>query len=85
MYYTYVLKSEKDNKLYIGYTSNIENRILLHQGGQVDSTKNRLPVKLIYYEAFLSKKDAQNEEKYLKSGGNAHNGLILRLSESLKL
>ena len=77
MYYTYILKSEKDDKLYIGYTSNLKLRILQHKNGQVDSTKHRLPVKLIYYEAFLSEKDAQNEEKYYKSGGNAHNNLKL--------
>jgi len=48
-YYTYVLKSEKDGKLYTGYTKNLKQRFELHQKGRVSSTKNRRPLKLVYY------------------------------------
>ena len=55
IYYTYVLKSSKDNKLYIGHTNNLKKRLVEHNKGVVDSTKSRRPLKLIYYEACLVK------------------------------
>ena len=63
MYYVYVLLSLKDHKLYIVFTRNLEKRIKLHQTGQVTATKGRLPVKLIFYEAYLAKEDALLREK----------------------
>ena len=66
-YYTYILKSEKDLKYYVGYTSNLKLRFEQHTKGLVESTKNRRPLKLIYYEACLSREDAQRREKYLKT------------------
>jgi putative endonuclease len=67
-YYTYVLVSLKDNKLYIGYTDDIKDRLKMHNNGNVKATKNRLPFKLIYFEACLDKKKAIKREKYLKTG-----------------
>ena len=68
MYYVYILKSEKDNGLYIGYSNNLKRRFVEHNKGMSLSTKNRVPFKLIYYEAFSNSTDARNREKYLKSG-----------------
>ena len=48
MYYVYVLQSEKDRKIYVGFTKNLEERLKLHNNGKVKSTKNRLPLKLVY-------------------------------------
>ena len=67
MYYTYILLSEADGQLYAGYTKNLEERFELHCKGQVESTKNRRPLKLIYYEACISQKDALKREKYFKT------------------
>ena len=67
MYYVYVLLSEKDNMFYTGYTSNLENRIEEHLKGKVNSTRYRLPIKLVYYECSISQDDALHREKYLKS------------------
>jgi len=67
MYYIYVLQSEKDENFYVGYTSNLKKRLKLHNEGRVKSTKERRPIKLIYYEACLEQKDALKREKYLKS------------------
>jgi len=67
MYYVYVLKSIKDKQNYVGYTKNLKFRFEQHQNGLVDSTKNRRPLKLIYYEACISQKDAIRREKYLKT------------------
>ena len=85
MFYTYVLKSEKDKRLYIGYTSDLKKRFFQHSNGEVTATKNRRPLKLIYYQAFLSEIDARREEKYLKSGGTASNNLKLKLKDSLNI
>ncbi|KKP79478.1 MAG: excinuclease ABC subunit C [Candidatus Moranbacteria bacterium RIFOXYA12_FULL_35_19] len=67
MYYTYILRSEKDNKNYVGYTKNLKLRFEEHQKGKVESTKNRRPLELIYYEACLNQQDATHREKYLKT------------------
>ena len=66
-YYTYVLKSGKDKKLYTGYTKNLKLRFEQHNKGLVKSTILRKPFKLIYYEACLSQQDATHREKYLKT------------------
>ena len=52
---------------YVGYTKDIENRMLYHNSGKVTSTKNRQPLILIYYELCLNQKDATHREKYLKT------------------
>ena len=67
MYYIYVLKLS-NNDLYIGYTTNLEKRLKYHQQGKSRFTKPHRPVKLVYYEAYLAKKDATKREYYLKSG-----------------
>ena len=68
MFFTYVMLSERDNKLYIGFTNDLEKRVEEHHKGVVASTANRRPLKLIYYEACLSAKDAIKREKYFKTG-----------------
>jgi putative endonuclease len=66
-YYIYVLQSERDKHFYTGYTDNINRRLKEHQEGKVQSTKNRRPLKLIYWEGCLNQQDATRREKYLKS------------------
>ena len=66
-YYVYILQSLKDNKFYAGYTENLRLRFEEHRKGHVISTKNRRPLKLIYSEACLNKKDAMHREKYFKT------------------
>ncbi len=67
MYYVYVLQSEKDKNLYVGFINDIKTRLKLYSAGKVSSTKSRLPLKLIYYEACLNQDDATHREKYLKT------------------
>lgn len=67
-YYTYVLRSLKDGKLYIGFTENLEKRLSEHDLSRVASTKFRLPFKLVYYESCLDKVKALKREKYFKTG-----------------
>ena len=68
MYFVYILKSQKDESLYIGYSVNLKQRFKEHNRGKSTYTKNKTPFELIYYEVYKNKKDAKNREKYLKSG-----------------
>ena len=78
MFYVYVLKSLKDKRLYVGYTSDLKSRFLQHQAGKVASTKLRRPLRLLFYEAFCSQADARRE-RYLKtSKGKATLKQVLR-------
>lgn len=67
VYYVYVLQSKADNKFYTGYTKDLKLRFEQHQKGKVDSTKNRRPLKLVYFEGCLNQQDATRREKYLKT------------------
>lgn len=67
-FYVYILLSLKDNKLYTGFTTNLKNRLQQHAHGEVESTKDRRPLKLIHYEYFINKDDAKAREVFLKSG-----------------
>ena len=62
-YFVYVLRSQKDDKFYIGYTKNLKLRFEQHSKGLVESTKKRRPFKLVYYEASLNQQDATKREK----------------------
>ena len=66
-YYTYVLRSTIDKMFYTGYTTNLLNRIEEHNSGKVESTKDRRPLELVYWEGCLIQQDATKREKYLKT------------------
>jgi putative endonuclease len=67
MYYTYILLSEKDHERYAGSTNNLSRRLDEHNQGKVQSTKNRRPLKLIYFEEYQTEKEARCREKYFKT------------------
>jgi len=67
MHYVYLLKL-KDNSIYTGRSDDLKQRVVEHQKGKVNSTKYKLPVSLIYYEAYINKNDAVARELYLKTG-----------------
>ncbi|MAF59390.1 MAG: GIY-YIG nuclease family protein [Candidatus Pacebacteria bacterium] len=67
LFFVYVLQSSKDKKFYTGYTRDLKGRFEEHSKGRVSSTKDRRPLKLIYYEACISKEDALHRENYLKT------------------
>ena len=68
LFFVYVLFSLKDSKFYIGFTHNLEQRLREHSSGNVESTRSRRPLKLIYYEVFINEEDAKAREIFLKSG-----------------
>ncbi len=82
-YCVYILYSLKDNKLYIGYTTNIQRRFAEHQSGNSKSTAPRRPLKLIFCEYYLAKEDAVRREKYFKTTAGKKT-IKLMLRESLK-
>ncbi len=67
-HFVYVLKSDKDGRLYVGMTSDLNRRLEEHLNGKVFSTKGYRPWKLVLFEQCSSRADARNREKYLKSG-----------------
>ncbi len=67
MFYTYVLRSKKDKKYYIGQTANLKLRIERHNLGREKSTKYRVPFELVYYKVFDTRSEAMEYEKYLKT------------------
>jgi putative endonuclease len=67
MFYTYVLQSAKDQRFYVGFTKELKLRFEQHNKRFVESTQNRRPLNLIYYEACLSQSDALRREKYFKT------------------
>jgi putative endonuclease len=68
MHYVYIIKSQKTGELYKGSAEDLRKRMVNHNQGKVVATKHGVPWKLVYYEAFASKKDALREELFLKSG-----------------
>jgi putative endonuclease len=65
--YVYVLLSLKDKKFYTGITSDLRRRLEEHNTGKCFSTAPRRPFKIIYYEAYIYRQDAESREKYLKT------------------
>ena len=81
MYYVYILKSNRDNKLYIGYTTDLRKRLKEHNQGKVASTKSRRLLELVFYEAYKDSKDARRREIYLKTAnGKSTLRMMLRFS-----
>ena len=68
MHYVYVLRSARDGHLYTGYATDLRKRVAEHTAGKTRSTRNRRPLHVIYYEAYLLSSDAKARERFLKSG-----------------
>ncbi len=81
MYYVYVLKNKED-KYYIGYTIDVLKRLKKHNAGGSIWTRNRRPWQVVYTEKFMTKKEALQREKQVKSfkGGNKFKELISTVS-----
>jgi len=77
-YFVYILLSKKDNRYYIGETSDVAARLIFHNSGKQRSTKNRIPFVIILTEKFETRQEALRREKQIKSwkGGNAFKQLI---------
>jgi putative endonuclease len=80
----YVLKSKKDQSLYIGYTKDLERRLAEHNRGFCIATINLRPFHLAYYEAYSSETDARIREGRLKKFKNSYKELKKRISNSIQ-
>ena len=79
-YFVYILKSEKDGRLYKGISKDPMKRWKEHNSGKTMSTKGYRPWKLVFSERLQSRMEARNREKYFKSGrGRAYLRNILDL------
>ena len=78
MYYVYVLKNRFTKEFYYGYTNDVDRRLAEHNHMN-DQWK------LIYFEAYLSEKDARTRERHLKHYGQARSHLKNRISDSWKM
>ena len=67
MHYIYLLRLN-DGTIYTGRSDDLKHRIKEHIRGKVCSTRSKLPVTLLFYEAYINKRDAVNRELYLKTG-----------------
>jgi putative endonuclease len=84
MHYVYLLQNLTKKNIYIGSSSNLKNRLYYHNHNKVKSTKNKGNYRLIYYEAYLSKKDAIIRERNLKKQHRQKDFLLKNLANSLK-
>ncbi|WP_317127803.1 GIY-YIG nuclease family protein [Mucilaginibacter terrigena] len=67
MYYSYILKSLKDERYYYGSTNDVNKRLLKHNSGQVKSTKHRAPFVVHFVEEHLNRTLAFKRELFYKS------------------
>ena len=69
MFYTYVLRSKKNNRLYYGSTDDLKRRFSEHNNGIGGKyTRDNRPFELIYYEAYTLYSLAKQAERFYKSG-----------------
>ena len=69
MHYVYLLQSLKNpSKTYVGYTTDLKQRLERHNSGGSIHTQLDKPWKLVMYLAFSSEQKAKSFEKYIKVG-----------------
>ncbi len=83
MFYVYMLRSKKDDKLYLGSTNDLKRRFTEHNAGKVISTRLRKNLELIYYKSYNNEKQARIREHNLKLRSNALGQLKRILVNSL--
>ena len=83
MYWAYIIKSERYQQFYIGYTKNINQRLKSHNLGLSPYTKKYLPWKLVYIEGYANENDARDREIKLKQFGRVYTNLKKRIKRSL--
>ena len=84
MYHVYILQSlERKDKLYIGYTTDMKQRLASHNDRRSAYTARYTPWQLVYVESFRSKLDAQKRERRLKVFDNNWKQLLKRIASSL--
>jgi putative endonuclease len=70
MYLVYILHSEKCDRCYIGFCSDIDARLERHNSGYVKATRNCRPYTIKALKAFATELEARKEELRLKKQKN---------------
>ena len=84
MYYFYILQSQQNTEwFYKGITADLKKRLVRHKTGQVRSTASYVPLRLVYYEVYLSKAEAKRREWSVKYHGSVSVPLLKRIKRSL--
>ena len=78
MFYVYVLVKTRTERLYIGFSANLRQRVASHQ-------MKDAAWQLAYYEAYISEAEARKRERDLKQYGSAWGHLKRRIQSSLDL
>ena len=68
IFIVYAISSINRNYIYVGLTSNLDDRLKRHNKGYEKTTKPYAPFQLIYSEKCFSRQEARSREKYWKSG-----------------
>lgn len=85
MNYTYIVKCS-DKTFYTGWTNDLEKRIEMHNSGKgAKYTKARLPVELVYYEAFDTKEEAMSREWRIKRLSRSEKQKLIEAADLKKL
>ena len=85
MNYTNIVKCS-DETFYTGWTNDLEKRIEMHNSGKgAKYTKARLPVELVYYEAFDTKEEAMSREWHIKRLSRSEKQKLIEAADLKKL
>jgi len=84
IYFVYILKSDRDKSLYIGYTNDLKRRFVEHNTGKSRFTKHKTPYQFVYYESYASMSDAKHRESQLKKHAGAKTHLLKSIHNSLE-
>ena len=71
MFYVYFLSNSKDSSIYVGYTKNVDQRVVQHNQGKTRSLKSKIPVKVVKIEQYKTKTEVRKRELYLKRSWDA--------------
>ena len=82
---TYMLQCSNDS-LYTGYTTDLQHRVMVHSQGKASKcTRAKLPVKLVYFEEFATKEEAQSREWHIKHFTRAQKLKLLETLDEARL
>ena len=85
MNYIYIVKCS-DETFYTGWTNDLKKRIEMHNSGKgAKYTKARLPVELVYYEAFDTKEEAMSREWHIKRLSRSEKQKLIEAADLKKL
>ena len=81
MFYVYIVKTS-NNQHYVGYTTDLRKRIKDHKSGKTKYLKDKLPIKLVYYEAYLTDNQARKREIELKKNWSEKEKILNRIKKT---